>query len=137
MVACAGTGGCADDGGVTRADLAAWDAEFEAVCARMDRLFHRPEPRGHARSYLRGLVAPLERKNGWTIAEHAGEPEPKALQRLLNLTPWDADELRDVVRGYAMENFADPRGVLIMKIASAAPSQTGTYPVIFDVGRAF
>jgi len=98
---------------VTRADLAAWDAEFEAVCARMDRLFHRPEPRGHARSYLRGLVAPLERKNGWTIAGHAGEPEPKALQRLLNLTPWDADELRDVVRGYAMENFADPRGVLI------------------------
>jgi len=113
MIAHAETGGCVDDGGVTRADLAAWDAEFAAVCARMDRLFHRPEPRGHARNYLRGLVAPLERKNGWTIAEHAGEPEPKALQRLLNLTPWDADELRDVVRGYAMENFADPRGVLI------------------------
>jgi SRSO17 transposase len=59
------------------------------------------------------LLLPLERKNGWTIAEHTGEKEPKALQRFLNLTPWDADELRDIVLGYAMENFADPRGVLI------------------------
>ena len=58
-------------------------------------------------------AAPLERKNGWTIAEHAREKEPKALQRFLNLTPWDADELRDIVLGYAMENFAEPRGVLI------------------------
>jgi SRSO17 transposase len=55
----------------------------------------------------------LERKNGWTIAEYSGDPEPKALQRLLNLSPWDADEARDLVRAYAMEHFADPRGVLI------------------------
>jgi SRSO17 transposase len=58
-------------------------------------------------------MAPLERKNGWTIAEYSGAPEPKALQRLLNLSPWDADAARDLVREYAMEHFADPRGVLI------------------------
>ena len=63
--------------------------------------------------YLRGLLAPLERKNGWTIAEYSGLHEPKALQRFLNLTPWDSDRLRDLVRDYAMECFADPRGVLI------------------------
>jgi len=79
----------------------------------MDGLFYRPESRGHARQYMRGLLAPLQRKNGWTIAEHSGEKEPKALQRFLNLTPWDADALRDLVVSYAMENFADPQGILI------------------------
>jgi SRSO17 transposase len=101
------------NGSVTRADLAVWKREFEALCARMDPLFYRPESRGHARQYVRGLMAPLQRKNGWTIAEHVGEREPKALQRFLNLTPWDADGLRDLVVAYAMERFADPQAVLI------------------------
>jgi SRSO17 transposase len=101
------------DGAVTREDLAVWDEEFRKVVARIGPLFRRSESRAHAERYLRGLLLPLERKNGWTIAEHTGEREPKALQRFLNLTPWDADELRDVVLEYAVENFADPRGVLI------------------------
>lgn len=96
-----------------RGDLDAWDGEFRRVVERVSPLFYRTESRAHAGRYLRGLLLPLERKNGWTIAEHTGEKEPKALQRFLNLTPWDADELRDIVLGYAMENFADPRGVLI------------------------
>ncbi|MEV6638459.1 IS701 family transposase [Amycolatopsis sp. NPDC051371] len=100
-------------GGATREDLAAWDHEFRDVCARLDGLFYRTDSRAHARHYVRGLIAPLERKNGWTIAEYSGDPEPKALQRLLNLWPWDADEARDLVRVYAMDHFADPRGVLI------------------------
>lgn len=100
-------------GGVTRDDLAVWDQEFQEVCARLDGLFYRTDSRAHARHYVRGLIAPLERKNGWTIAEYSGDPEPKALQRLLNLSPWDADDARDMVREYAMEYFGDPRGVLI------------------------
>jgi SRSO17 transposase len=100
-------------GGVTREDLAVWDQEFGDVCTRLDGLFYRTDSRVHARDYVRGLLAPLERKNGWTIAEYSGAPEPKALQRLLNLSPWDAGEARDLVRTYAMEHFADPRGVLI------------------------
>jgi SRSO17 transposase len=98
---------------MTVEDLAVLDAEFEAACARIEPLFYRPESRAHARGYLRGLLAPLEKKNGWTIAEHAGAPEPKRLQRFLNLTPWDAGRLRDVLVGYAMERFADERAVLI------------------------
>ncbi|MGW3661509.1 IS701 family transposase [Streptomyces sp. NPDC005151] len=94
-------------------DLEVLDAEFEAVCARIGPLFYRPESRAHAGAYLRGLLAPLEKKNGWTIAEHVGAPEPKRMQRFLNLTPWDADRLRDELVGYAMEHFADERAVLI------------------------
>jgi len=101
------------DGELVAEDLDVLDAEFEAVCARLGPLFYRPESRAHAREYLRGLLAPLEKKNGWTIAEHVGAPEPKRLQRFLNLTPWDADRLRDDLVGYAMEHFADERAVLI------------------------
>jgi SRSO17 transposase len=101
------------DDEVTAEDLAVLDGEFAAVCDRIAPLFSRPELQGHAEAYLRGLVSPLEKKNGWTIAEHAGAPEPKRMQRFLNLTPWDANRLRDILVGYAMEHFADERGVLI------------------------
>lgn len=67
----------------------------------------------HAEHYLRGLLAPLEKKNSWTIFRHTGEREPKALQRFLNLTPWDEGRLRDINLEYAMEHFSDSRGTLI------------------------
>src|SRR5664279_2191330 len=69
------------DGAVTVEDLDAWECDLEALFTRMGSLFYRVESRGHAEQYLRGLLAPLQRKNGWTIAEHVGEPEPKALLR--------------------------------------------------------
>ncbi len=101
------------DGAVARADLDVWKSELEGVFARMRPLFYRTEPRRHAEQYLRGLLSPISRKNGWTIAEYAGEREPKALQRLLNLSPWDADALLDLNREYAMEHLADPGAVLV------------------------
>lgn len=67
------------DGAVTREDLAAWDAEFNDICARTRPLFYRTDSRAHAVRYLRGLLAPLERKNGWTIAEYAGQGVPQSL----------------------------------------------------------
>ena len=101
------------DGAVTRTDLDAWESGLEGLFARMHRLFYREESRRHAEHYVRGLLAPIERKNGWTIAEYVGELEPKALQRFLNLSPWDVDALLDLNREYAMEYLADPGGVLV------------------------
>jgi len=101
------------DGAVTRADLDAWESDLQSLLARMRPLFYRTESKRHAEQYLRGLLAPLARKNGWTIAEHVGEPEPKALQRLLNLSRWDVDALLAVNREYAMEYLADPSAVLV------------------------
>jgi SRSO17 transposase len=98
---------------VTHKDLAEWQDEFERVCARFETRFFRTESRLHFRQYFRGLLAPLERKNSWTISEFTGERTKAGVERLLNLTPWDADQLRDDVRAYAMEYFADPRAVLI------------------------
>lgn len=101
------------DGAVVRADLDVWESELESVFARIGSLFYRTESMKHAEQYVRGLLSPLARKNGWTIAEYVGEREPKALQRLLNLTPWDADALLKVNREYAMEHLADAGGILV------------------------
>jgi SRSO17 transposase len=101
------------DGAVTRADMDRWESELDGVLARMGPLFYRTESRRHAEQYFRGLLSPIERKNGWTIAEHVGELEPKALQRFLNLSPWDADALLAVNREYALEHLADPGGILV------------------------
>jgi SRSO17 transposase len=104
---------CPDNEAVSCADLRDWSAEFEELTGRISGLFVHPKSRLHARRYLEGLLAPIERKNGWTIAEYVGEREPKGMQRFLNLASWDADALRDIGRDYAMENLADSRGVLI------------------------
>ncbi len=63
---------------------------------------------------MRGLLAPLERKNGWTVAEEAGHCTPDRIQRLLNRIDWDADGVLDDVREYVVEHLADPGGVLIV-----------------------
>jgi SRSO17 transposase len=101
------------DGAVSRADVEVWESELTGLFSRIGPLFYRTESKRHAEQYVRGLLSPLERKNGWTIAEHVGEPEPKALQRFLNLSPWDADALLKVNREYAMEHLADPGGILV------------------------
>ena len=91
------------DGAVTREDVDGWNSDLECLFARMGPVFYRTESRRHAEQYLRGLLAPIQRKNGWTIAEHVGEPEPKALQRFLNLSPWDVDRLLELNRDYVLE----------------------------------
>ena len=101
------------DDAVTSTDLDEWRDEFDTVMGRMRSLFYRAESKKHAEQYVRGLLAPLARKNGWTISEYVGEPEPKALQRLLNLSPWDVDALLALNREYAMENLATPGAILV------------------------
>ncbi len=59
---------------------------------------------------MSGLVAGLERKNGWTLAEQAGEVSPDGMQRLLRWADWDIDDVRD----YVIEHLGEPGGVLIV-----------------------
>lgn len=101
-----------DDDAVTAKDIKEWRREFNLASMRIEHIFYRPESKMHSKQYLRGLLKPIKRKNGWTIAREAGEKEPKATQRFLNLTPWDANELRDELIRYAMENLADPESIV-------------------------
>ena len=63
---------------------------------------------------MRGLIAPLERKNGWTLAEEAGHAGPDRIHRLLNRIEWDAEEVLDDVRQYVVEYLGDRDAVLIV-----------------------
>lgn len=87
--------------------------ELDRLHERIAGRFARAEPRARVRRYVSGLVAGLERKNGWTLAEQAGEFSPDGMQRLLRRADWDVGGVRDDVRGYVMENLGDPGGVLI------------------------
>jgi SRSO17 transposase len=88
-------------------------AELERVHERIAGRFARSEPRARVREYVSGLVAGLERKNGWTLAERAGEAAPDGMQRLLRRADWDVDGVRDDVRAYVAEHLGDPDGILI------------------------
>jgi hypothetical protein len=89
-------------------------AELDRVAARIAGRFTRSEPRGRVREYLSGLVAGLERKNGWTLAEQAGEVCPDGMQRLLRRADWDVDGVRDDLRDYVVVHLGEPGGVLIV-----------------------
>lgn len=72
------------------AGVGEWAGELERLHGRFVHRFARTEPRDSALAHMRGLVAPLERKNGWTLAEQAGHAAPGRLHRLLNRIGWDA-----------------------------------------------
>jgi SRSO17 transposase len=59
-------------------------------------------------------VTGLGRKNGWTLAEQAGEVSPDGMQRLLRWADRDIDGVRDDLRAYAVEHLGEPGGVLIV-----------------------
>src|SRR5215212_8203524 len=91
-----------------------WRKELEDLHGRIAHRFARPEPRRRALSYLKGLTGALERKNGWQLAEQAGEATPDGFQRLLNAADWDADLVRDDLRDYVIEHFGEEDAVLIV-----------------------
>jgi SRSO17 transposase len=96
------------------AEVAAWADGLEEVHARIASRFARSEPRERVLAYLRGLLAPVERKNSWTLAERAGEASPDGMQRLLAAADWDADAVRDDLRDYVVVQLGDPAAVLVV-----------------------
>jgi len=95
-------------------DLAVWIAGLDDLFALVASRFPRVEPRLQARAYVRGLLAPLAAKNGWTLAEAAGNKTPDKMQRLLNRAAWDDGGVRDDVRGYVIRHLGDAGGVLVV-----------------------
>jgi len=94
--------------------LLEWDRQLGALQERMSHVFGRRELRETAAAFLDGLLAGVERKTGWLLAEAAGVERPYRMQSLLGRSRWEADRLRDVVRAYAIETLGDPDGVLIV-----------------------
>jgi len=103
----------ADEARLEIKEVQAWAAGLEAVHTRISPRFARAEPRRRALAYLRGLLGNVGRKNGWQLAEHAGEATPDGMQRLLATADWDPDLVRDDLRAYVVEHLGDPGAVLV------------------------
>src|SRR5260221_3586690 len=98
----------------SQADLHTWAAELDAVAATLAQRLERTEPRQRALAYLTGLLSTAERKNGWQLAELAGEATPDGMQRLLSTAHWDADAVRDDLVAYVLAHLADPQAILVL-----------------------
>jgi SRSO17 transposase len=101
-----------DDGAV--AEIGGWRADLAALHARIGPRCKRPEVRMRAGRYLAGLLGPVERRNGWQLAEQIGEPAPDGVQRLVRTARWDADAVRDDLRAYVVEHLGDADAVLVV-----------------------
>lgn len=116
--------------------VAQWAGCLEEVHARIARRFARSEQRHRVRAYLQGLLSPIERKNGWPLAEAAGEANPYGYQELLSRAHWNADAVRDDLLDLVREKLADPAAVVVIdetgflkkgtKSVGAAPQYSGT-----------
>src|SRR5260370_11458092 len=93
-------------------DLRSLADRLEEVQERLAPYFERAEPRQRAMAYMRGLVGITERKNGWQLAELAGEAAPDGRQRMIHTAVWDADQVSDHSLDDSFTNLDDPQTVV-------------------------
>ena len=91
-----------------------WTRALEEVAGRIAPCFGRAEPRRRALAYLQGLLSSLERKNGWHLAQAAGDRTPDGVQEFLSRVHWDAEAVRDDLRAYVIEHLGDAEAVLVL-----------------------
>ncbi|MBO0792851.1 MAG: transposase, partial [Ktedonobacteraceae bacterium] len=95
-------------------ELPCWVESFAEFCGCFDDLFVRSESREQARKYLRGLLAPLERKTSWQLAEQLADSTPDRMQRLLYRTPWDAEVARDRLLQFIIERKGSKEAIGVL-----------------------
>jgi SRSO17 transposase len=98
---------------ITESAAEQWDLELDDLLTIGHR-FGRVELRRRMRDYVRGLLAPVARKNSWQLAEQAGHSTPDGLQHLLAGSKWQADDIRDDLQEYVAGKLGEGDGVLII-----------------------
>ena len=92
-----------------------WQAAFGAVMDRIAPRFARYEPLRHAAGLMLGhAVAGWTGRTAGRSPSTAATPRPDGLQHLLGRAKWDADAVRDDLRGYVVDHFGDPGAVLVV-----------------------
>ena len=100
------------EGGCCRQDRCrAGPAEAGQLLGLLRPCFTRVEPCLQAGKYAAALMSQMPRRNGWTIAEHAGDRAPDKTQRLLNRAVWDAAAAAGVVRRFAVAGLDQAGGL--------------------------
>jgi SRSO17 transposase len=95
--------------------------------------FARVEPWLQARKYVSALASGLAKRNGWTIAEQAGDRAPDKTQRLLSRAVWDTWAAMGVVRRFAVAGLDEAaarsgrrRGLVIGALDETGQCKQGT-----------
>ena len=94
--------------------LPSWEQQLNTAIRRLDPFFPRKEVRQQAKEYLHGLLSPVQRKNGWQLAEHLGHHNPYRVQHLLDRAVWDAEAVGDELTRFVIQHLGDPEGVAIL-----------------------
>ena len=87
---------------------------YDELVGRIGHVFASESGFRMGRDYIRGLMSPIERKNGWQMAEALGAETPYALQQFLYRGRFSADRLRDELRAYVSEKLGQADGILVM-----------------------
>jgi SRSO17 transposase len=90
------------------------EKEINEIMSRIGKVFSNEAGYRTGKSYLMGLLSPIERKNGWQLSEAMGKATPYALQQFLYRGRFSADRLRDELRGYVNEKLGEEDGVLVV-----------------------
>jgi SRSO17 transposase len=91
-----------------------WTLWLTEVERRLLPHFPRREARRRAQASIRGLLSPVERKNGWQVAEVNGDATPYGVQHLLGRARWDDEAVRDDLRASLGEHLGEPQAVLVI-----------------------
>lgn len=87
---------------------------FNELMGRIGGVFANEAGYRMGQKYLRGLMSPIERKNGWQMAEALGQETPYAVQQFLFRGRFSPDALRDELRTYVGDKIGDPEGVMVV-----------------------
>lgn len=88
--------------------------EMQELKNKIQECYYIKSGVNEAEKYIKGLLSRTERKNGWQMSEILGESTPYKIQQFINRGRWDANQLRDVLRGYVNEKFRDETAVLVV-----------------------
>lgn len=95
-------------------EITHWEPALNNLVDRIGPRFARSEARQCAKEYLRGLLIPTPRKNGWQLAAVTGDDTPYRFQQFLYRSRWDPDALRNDLRTYVVESLSDANAVLVL-----------------------
>src|SRR4028119_61111 len=84
--------------GVALEALSQWSSTLKTFQQKLGKQFARSEARFAASDYIKALLSPVERKNGWQMAEQVGYANPYRFQHLRGRAQWSADAVCAEIR---------------------------------------
>lgn len=91
-----------------------WEDELDDLMQLIGPRFARLEARNCAKEYIRGLLLPTRRKNGWQLAAATENTTPYQFQQFLYRSPWNPNVLLDDLGTYVINHLGDNSAVLVI-----------------------